>query len=94
MDSFFDFIRNLGFRRGPRRVLAGLAGGIADATNLDVVLVRVLMIIAMLLPVLGPTLYIVLWILLPWQDGTIPLQRLVNQYRTNRNGDAPTIVPE
>ena len=94
MDSFFDFIRNLGFRRGPRRVLAGLAGGIADATNLDVVLVRVLMIIAMLLPVIGPTLYIVLWILLPWQDGTIPLQRLVNPDRTGRNGDAPTIVPE
>ncbi|MGC0251125.1 PspC domain-containing protein [Pseudactinotalea sp. Z1748] len=67
MDSFFDVIGNLGFRRGPRRVLAGLAGGIADATNLDVVLVRVLLIVAMLLPVLGPTLYIVLWILLPWQ---------------------------
>lgn len=98
MDSFFAFLRNLGFRRGPRRLLAGIGGGVADATGADPVLVRVLMILAMLLPVIGPTLYIVLWVLLPWQDGTIPLQRLVQHYRSNRDGhgggDEPTIVQE
>lgn len=91
MDSFFGFIRNLGFRRGPRRVLAGIGGGIADATNLSTVLVRVLMIIAMLLPVIGLPLYIALWILLPWQDGTIPLERWLR--RLGGSGNAgPTIV--
>lgn len=90
MDSFFGFIRNLSFRRGPRRVLAGLGGGIADATNLDVVLVRVLMIIAFLLPLIGPTLYVVLWILLPWQDGSIPLERWIQRLGGNRNSN--TIV--
>ena len=90
MDSFFDFIRNLGFRRGPRRVFAGIGGGIADVTDFDAVVVRVLMVVAMLLPVIGPTLYVVLWILLPWQDGSIPLQRLVHRYRSNRDGDSHT----
>lgn len=93
MDSFFTFLRNLGFRRGPRRVLAGIGGGIADVTNLDPVLVRVLLVVAMLLPVIGPSLYVVLWILLPWQDGTIPLERWIRRVGSDRNGK-PTIVQE
>ena len=29
------------------------------------------------LPVLGVVAYLVAWLLLPWQDGSIPLQRLL-----------------
>jgi len=87
MDSFFGFIRNLGFRRGPRRILAGVGGGIADATGLDVVLVRVLMVLAFLLPLIGPTLYVVLWILLPWQDGSIPLERWIQRLGGHRSSN-------
>ncbi len=95
MNSIFDFIRNTGIRRGPSRVLGGIGGAISEATGADVVLVRLLMVVACLLPVIGPTLYVVLWILLPWQDGTIPLAKLVNRFRNGNageTGNGPTIV--
>lgn len=89
MDSFFSFMKNLGFRRGPGRAVAGIAGGVAQHTGWDPLLVRLLMLVSFLLPVLGPTLYLVLWLILPWQDGTIPLQRFLD-----RRGGAPTIVQD
>lgn len=52
-------------------------------------MVRLLMLVSFLLPVLGPTLYLVLWLILPWQDGTIPLQRFLD-----RRGCAHTIVQD
>lgn len=89
MDSFFGFFRNLGFRRGPSRLVGGIAGGIADATTADPVLVRLLVLLAFLLPFVGLPLYLVLWILLPWQDGSIPLERLLQRYR---GGGSSTVV--
>lgn len=87
MNSFFAFMKGLGFRRGPSRAVGGIAGGIAEQTGLDPLLVRLLMLLSFLLPVLGPTLYLVLWLTLPWQDGTIPLQRLLEG-----RGGGPSIV--
>lgn len=52
-----------------------------------------MLVVAMLLPVIGPSLYVVLWILLPWQDGTIPLERWIRRVGSDRNGK-PTIVQE
>ncbi|MCG7309866.1 PspC domain-containing protein [Brachybacterium sp. ACRRE] len=79
MRPLFDTVRSLGFRRGPRRLLAGIAGGIAARTGLNVWLVRLLLLIAFLLPFVGFAAYVVAWLLLPWQDDSIPLERLLTR---------------
>lgn len=76
MNAFFSSIRNLGFRRGPQRLAGGISGGLSAATGLNVWLVRLLVLLAFLLPVVGIGLYVVVWILTPWQDGSIPLEQL------------------
>lgn len=77
MSTFFDSIRNLGFRRGPQRVLAGIAGGLADKFGINVWLVRLVILVAFALPFVGFGAYVVAWILTPWQDGSIPLEELL-----------------
>lgn len=77
MNSIFNSIRGFGFRRGPQRLLGGIAGGIADRIGINVWLTRLLILLLFLLPVIGWILYIVVWILTPWQDGSIPLERLL-----------------
>lgn len=57
-------------------MLGGVAGGLASKMKLNVWLVRLLVLIAFLLPVVGWVLYVVIWIITPWQDGSIPLERL------------------
>lgn len=83
MNRFFDSIRKLGFRRGPERLLGGIAGGIAEASGLNVWLVRLLIFVSFLLPVVGPALYAVVWLLTPWSDGSIPLQRAFGPTQIN-----------
>lgn len=78
MESFFDSIRQMTFRRGPHRMLGGICGGIAAATPIPVVIVRIGMLLAFLLPFIGLTAYLIAWLLLPWQDGSIPLERLLS----------------
>lgn len=75
MRSIFDGIRKAGFRRGPNRWLGGICGGIAAALNAPVLLVRILMLIAFALPVIGWVAYVIVWLLTPWQDGSIPVER-------------------
>lgn len=77
MNGIFDSIRRLDVRRGPRRLVGGIAGGIAQRTGLDVWLVRLLVLASFLLPVLGPGAYLVAWLLTPWQDDRIPLERVL-----------------
>lgn len=77
MNNFFDSLRGLGFRRGPRRLVGGIAGGIADKLGLNVWLVRALVLASFLLPVLGVGAYLAVWILTPWQDGSIPAERVL-----------------
>ncbi|MFC7430408.1 MULTISPECIES: PspC domain-containing protein [unclassified Agrococcus] len=73
--SIFDSIRKTGFRRGPQRILGGLAGGIARSVGWNVWLVRLVVLLSFLLPVLGWVAYAVAWALTPWQDGSIPVAR-------------------
>lgn len=80
MNSMFNSIRRLKFRRGPQRVLGGVAGGLSEVLGLNVWLTRLLVLISFLLPVLGVLFYVVVWVLTPWQDGSIPLERVL----TNR----------
>lgn len=75
MDSIFESIRGLGFRRGPERLVAGISGGLAAQYGVNVWLVRLLVIVASLLPVVGVGAYVVVWALTPWQDGTIPAEQ-------------------
>ena len=77
MDTFFDSLRRIRFRRGPRRLVGGISGGLADRFGLDVWLVRALVLASFLLPVLGVGAYVVVWLLTPWQDDRIPLERVL-----------------
>ena len=51
MNAIFDSIRKIGFRRGPDRIVGGIAGGLAKVTRLNVWLVRILVLLSFLLPV-------------------------------------------
>lgn len=77
MNAIFTSIRRVGFRRGPKRLLGGIAGGIAERFGINVWLTRLLVLILFLLPVVGVGLYVIVWILTPWQDDSIPLERLL-----------------
>ena len=81
METFFDSIRKAGFTRGPNRLVGGICGGIAAKTGISVTLVRIGMLLAFLLPFFGVAAYLIGWLLLPWQDGTIPLERLLSPRR-------------
>ena len=75
MDSIFSTIRRLGLRRGPQRLLGGIAGGLAHRLSMSVWLVRLLVLLSFLLPVIGVVLYLLIWIVTPWHNGSIPLER-------------------
>lgn len=77
MREIFQSLRSIGFRRGPRRVAAGIGGGLSEKFGLNVWLVRALLLASFLLPVLGFGAYLVAWILTPWQDGRIPLEQVL-----------------
>jgi phage shock protein C len=79
MSSFFDSIRRVSFQRGPQRLVGGICGGIAARTGISVTIVRILMLLAFLLPFFGVAAYLVGWLLLPWQDGSIPLERFLRR---------------
>ncbi|ROZ62701.1 PspC domain-containing protein [Kocuria soli] len=78
MNQLLDSIRGPGFQRGPQRLVAGIAGGLAEQFGLNVWLVRLIVLASFLLPFLGIGLYLGLWALTPWQDGRIPLEEDAN----------------
>lgn len=84
MNSIFDSLRATGIRRGPQRLAAGIGGGLARRFGLNVWLARALVLASFLLPVLGVGAYLVVWVLTPWQDGSIPLERALGDGRGRR----------
>ncbi|HCX83922.1 MAG TPA: hypothetical protein DHV14_02050 [Micrococcales bacterium] len=94
MDSFFDLIRRTGFRRGPDRILGGVCAGIARQLGLDVWIVRLVVAVLLLLPVLSWVVYAIAWLLLPWQDGTIPLQSMLTGSARPQNADRASGVEQ
>lgn len=81
MNTVFDAIRGIPFRRGPQRILGGIAGGLASRFGVNVWLVRVLILVLFLLPVFSWLLYALVWLLTPWRDNSIPLERMLSKNR-------------
>ncbi|MFJ5954692.1 PspC domain-containing protein [Paenarthrobacter sp. NPDC092416] len=79
MDKFFSIVRGFGLKRGPKRWLAGICGGIAAKLNVDVAYVRVAFLLFCLLPGPAIVVYIVGWLLLPDQNNKIALESLLSQ---------------
>ena len=61
------------FRNMNQRVIGGVAAGLADYFAVDVVIIRVLFVLAIFIPI--PThmvlLYIILWVVMPKQQATV-----------------------
>lgn len=55
--------------------VAGVCGGLADATGLEAWLWRILFVVLMALGGTGLLLYIVLWVFVPLDSGTPPLNQ-------------------
>jgi phage shock protein C len=81
MDTVYKFLRSIPLRRGPDRWVAGVCGGIAAKFGWDPTLVRIATLLLFLLPGLGIGAYLVVWLLLPWQDGSIALERILSASR-------------
>lgn len=68
MNTHNKLVRNMN-----QRVIGGVAAGLADYFDVDVVLIRVLFVLAIFIPV--PThmvlLYIILWVVMPKQQAEI-----------------------
>lgn len=84
MDTIFDTLRSTGIRRGPQRLAAGIGGGLSHRFGINVWLARALVLASFLLPVLGVGAYLIAWVLTPWQDGSIPLERALSGGRFRR----------
>jgi phage shock protein PspC (stress-responsive transcriptional regulator) len=56
-------------RKTDGKMIAGVAAGIADYFNVDVTLIRVIIVITAIMGGFGLILYIVMWILVP-EDGS------------------------
>jgi phage shock protein C len=61
------------------RVIAGVAGGIAEHYGVDATLVRVIWALSLLFGGLGAVAYIVLWIVLPSGTPTAPAVRIAEE---------------
>lgn len=82
MKSFYRTMRSQGLRRGPKRLLGGVLGGLARATKIDVAWLRIGFLLFCLLP--GPAflLYLSAWAIVPDQDDKIVLEKLSSRKRT------------
>jgi phage shock protein C len=84
MDKFFSIVRSAGLKRGPQRWIGGVCGGIAAKLNVDVAYVRVGFLLFCLLPGPAIVVYLLAWLLLPAQDGSIALESFMNERGRNR----------
>ncbi|MGP9781347.1 PspC domain-containing protein [Glutamicibacter sp. AOP12-B1-11] len=76
--NVFDQLRKIGIERQDSQWLGGVAAGIAQRFNIDVVLVRGVFVALSLLGGTGFLVYGLAWGLLPGPKGTIPLERAVH----------------
>lgn len=77
MQVLYRALRAQPLRRGPRRWVGGLCSGLAARYGWDPNLVRLITLVLFVLPVFGVAAYLLLWLLLPWSDESIALERLL-----------------
>lgn len=66
------------------KVIAGVCGGLARQFNIDSNLLRVLFVLAAIFLQFGWVIYVVLWLLLPYEDGgPTGLESLKRQFSNN-----------
>ncbi|MBM7795438.1 PspC domain-containing protein [Pseudoglutamicibacter cumminsii] len=66
MDTIYKWLRAMPLRRGPRRLVGGVCGGIAYKTGWDVGMVRLITLIALILPIISLPAYLIAWVIIPW----------------------------
>lgn len=88
MDNVFSWIRNLGFRRGPDGVLGGVCAGIARSLRVEPNLVRLVTVALMIFAGLPLAAYLIVWVLTPAQNGSIPAQTFLASLGVGTNGAA------
>lgn len=83
------------YRSVDDRIIAGVAGGIAEYFNIDPVLVRVVFIVLALIHGLGIILYIVLLFLTPKEGDTEMLEKVVafSKQHLKKNTESPQENP-
>lgn len=84
MDKFFNVIRRTNLKRGPERWVGGVCGGLAAKFNVDVAYVRIGFLLFALLPGPAFVIYLLAWLLLPAQNGRIPLQDFMDNREQKR----------
>ncbi|AJT41764.1 PspC domain-containing protein [Psychromicrobium lacuslunae] len=83
MNGFYSVMRRIPWRRSRQeRWLGGVLGSIAVATKIDVAWVRIAFLVFCLLP--GPAFlcYAICWLIVPDQNNSIVLERLLGGLRT------------
>ncbi|WP_454294495.1 PspC domain-containing protein [Salana multivorans] len=93
MDSIFNAIRKTGFRRGPNAMLGGVCAGIARSLGIEANLVRLIVVALMIFAGLPLAVYVIVWLLTPAQDESIPLQTFLASLGVGSNGKAKTEYP-
>ena len=87
LDKFFDGLRRLGVRRRARdKWIGGVCSGIADRLGVDPVIVRAVAVLLVLLGGVGVSAYLVAWLLLPDEGGSIMAERAL------RHGEGRAVV--
>ena len=59
------------YRSNTDKMLAGVCGGLAKYLSIEVVLVRLFFVVFTLLGGVGPLIYLVLWLILPEEPGSV-----------------------
>lgn len=76
------------YRSRSDRMLGGVCGGIADYFNVDVVLVRLLWVLAFLAEGIGLIVYIIAWVIIPEESYTsVGSSRGDSYWNSRENGN-------
>lgn len=87
LDAFYRSLHRPGITRPTRgRWFAGVAAGIANRAGVDPMVVRIAFVLGGLFFGVGFAAYLVLWLLLPAENGTLRIERAL------RDGDVPSVV--
>lgn len=76
------------FRSRKQKVIAGVAGGLADYFNIDPVIVRILFVLLTIFHGSGILIYFILWIAVPEEPLEIAYNINVNTSKTDENHSA------